>query len=110
MNRDMTITFFSNFLLHHQTPFCEAMVNHIGEGFRFVATKPVPAERLEMGYLNLENEPYAVNAYMDDASYQEAMRLGRESDVVIIGAAPYDFIEERLKENKLTFRYSERFF
>lgn len=110
MNRNMTITFFSNFLLHHQTPFCEAMVRHIGEGFRFVATEPVPAERLQMGYKNFEDEPYAVNAHKDDASYQEALRLGRESDVVILGAAPYTFIEERLQKNKLTFRYSERLF
>lgn len=106
----MTITFFSNFLLHHQTPFCEAMVRHIGDGFRFVATKPIPEERLEMGYENLEDAPYAVNAYRDEASYQEAMRLGYESDVVIIGSAPDVFIEKRLAENKLTFRYSERFF
>lgn len=106
----MTITFFSNFLLHHQTPFCEAMVRRIGDGFRFVATEPIPEERLEMGYENLEDAPYAVNAYRDEASYQEAMRLGYESDVVIIGSAPDAFIEKRLAENKLTFRYSERFF
>ena len=106
----MTITFFSNFLLHHQTPFCEAMIRHIGDGFRFVATQPIPKERLEMGYDDLEDTPYAVNAYRDDASYAEAMRLGYESDVVIIGSAPDTFIEKRLAENKLTFRYSERLF
>ena len=106
----MTLTFFSNFLIHHQTPFCEAMVRRIGDGFRFVATEPIPRERLEMGYSNLEDAPYAVNAYRDEASYQEAMRLGRESDVVIIGNAPDVFIEQRLAENKLTFRYCERFF
>lgn len=110
MNRNLTITFFSNFLLHHQTPFCEAMVRHIGEGFRFVATVPIPDDRLEMGYRNLEDAPYAVNAYKDDASYREALRLGRESDVVIIGAAPDVYVQERLKENKLTFRYCERYF
>ena len=106
----MTITFFSNFLLHHQTPFCKAMIRQIGDGFRFVATKPIPEERLEMGYENMEDAPYAVNAYRDEDSYKEAMRLGDESDVVIIGSAPDVFIEKRLAENKLTFRYSERFF
>lgn len=106
----MTITFFSNFLNHHQTPFCEAMIRRIGDGFRFVATEPIPQERLEQGYCNLEDAPYAVNAYRDEASYQEAMRLGAESDVVIIGSAPDTFIEQRMKDNKLTFRYSERMF
>lgn len=110
MKDNITITFFSNFLLHHQTPFCEAMVKRIGDGFRFVATEPVPQERLDMGYKNLEDAPYAVNAYQDEQAYQEAMRLGYESDVVILGAAPDTFIEKRLKDNKLTFRYSERFF
>ena len=110
MNSNITVTFFSNFLLHHQTPFCEAMVKRIGNGFRFVATEPVPQERLDMGYLNLEDAPYAVNSYIDEESYQEAMRLGYESDVVIIGSAPDEFIEKRLADNKLTFRYYERFF
>lgn len=106
----MTLTFFSNFLIHHQTPFCEAMVKRIGDGFRFVATEPVPQERLDMGYRDLEDAPYAVNAYKDDASYREAMRLGEESDVVIIGSAPDEFILKRMEQNKLTFRYHERFF
>ena len=86
------------------------MIRRIGDGFRFVATEPIPRERLEMGYENLENAPYAVNAYRDEASYNEALRLGFESDVVIIGSAPDVFIERRLAENKLTFRYSERLF
>ncbi|MBQ3418151.1 MAG: glycosyltransferase [Ruminococcus sp.] len=106
----MTVTFISNFLLHHQTPFCEAMVRRLGDGFRFVATEPIPEERLQMGYRNLEDAPYAVNSYKDDASYQEAVRLAEESDVVIIGSAPEEFVEKRIKDNKLTFRYSERFF
>ena len=106
----MTVTFFSNFLIHHQTPFCEAMIRSIGDGFRFVATEPIPRERLDMGYLDLEDTPYAVNSYKDEASYNEALRLGCESDVVIIGSAPETFIEKRLAQNKLTFRYSERFF
>ena len=110
MNNNLTVTFFSNFLLHHQTPFCEAMVKRIGDGFRFVATEPVPQDRLDMGYQNLEDVPYAVNAHKDNASYEEAMRLGYESDVVIIGSAPDEFIERRLADNKLTFRYSERYF
>ena len=50
MKNNFTVTFFSNFLLHHQTPFCEAMIKRIGDGFRFVATEPTPDERLNMGY------------------------------------------------------------
>ncbi|MBO4213223.1 MAG: glycosyltransferase [Clostridia bacterium] len=106
----MTVTFFSNFLLHHQTPFCEAMVKRLGDGFKFVATEPVPKERLDMGYGDLSRTAYCVNAYENEEEYKKAMKLGDESDVVIIGAAPYTFIEKRLKENRFTLCYSERFF
>lgn len=107
----MTVTFFSNFLLLHQTPFCEAMVRKIGKGFKFVATEKIPEERLAMGYEDLsKNTDYAINAYENELAFSEAMRLGRESDVVIIGSAPDVFIKDRLKQNKLTFRYCERYF
>ena len=106
----MTVTFFSNFLLHHQTPFCEAMVKRLGDGFKFVATEPIPKERLDMGYGDLSRTSYCVNAYENEEEYQKAMKLGDESDVVIIGSAPDEFIAKRLKENRLTVRYCERFF
>ena len=79
------------------------MVRHLGDGFRFVATEPIPQDRLDMGYKNLENAPYALNAYKSDEAYSEAMRLASESDVVILGSAPQTFIEKRLADNKLTF-------
>lgn len=107
---NLTVTFFSNFLLHHQTPFCEAMIKKLGDGFRFVATEPTPQERIDLGYRNLEDVSYVINSYKNEASYNEAMRLGCESDVVIIGSASDEFIQQRLSENKLTFRYNERFF
>ena len=110
MKNNITVTFFSNFLLHHQTPFCEAMIREIGEGFKFVATEPIPEERLKMGYYNYTGIPYVVYSYKNEEEYQKALKLGYESDVVIIGSAPDIFIEERLKENKLTFRYCERYF
>lgn len=107
----MTVSFFSNFLLLHQTPFCEAMVRLLGDGFRFVATERIPDERLAMGYEDLSHSAeYAINSYESPESNAEAMRLGLESEVVIIGSAPDVFIKERIEKNKLTFRYSERFF
>ncbi len=110
MTNKPTVTFFSNFLLHHQTPFCEAMVELIGDNFHFVATEEIPEERLSMGYHDYTKEPYAVNSYEGKEQYERAMALGRESDVVIIGSAPDEFIKQRLDEDRLTFRYSERYF
>ena len=105
------ITFFSNFINEHQIPFCNAMYNKTNGSFRFVATEPIWQERLDMGFQDQSDDfPYVIKSFESDQSYQEAMRLGSESDVVIIGSAPDVFIEKRLASNKLTFRYFERFF
>ncbi|KKB40904.1 glycosyltransferase family 4 protein [Bacillus thermotolerans] len=107
----MRITFFSNFLNHHQLPFCLEMYEKLGEDFKFIATEPIHAERLQMGYEDMSKKyPFSLNTYNDKKSYEKAVRLGTESDVVIIGSASDNFIRKRLKEDKLTFRYSERIF
>jgi glycosyltransferase involved in cell wall biosynthesis len=107
----MKITFYSNFLNHHQLPFCKEMYECIGEDFKFVATEPVPEERLNMGYHDMSTQyPFALNTYSSKKAYEEAIKLGNESDVVIIGSASKLFIENRLKANKLTFYYMERIF
>lgn len=104
-------TFFSNFLNHHQLPFCLEMSRLLGDGFRFVATEPIHAERLEMGYADMNKEyAFVVRSYENTNVFNDAMQLGYESDVVIIGSAPECFVKQRILENKLTFRYSERIF
>lgn len=107
----MKITFYSNFLNHHQLPFCIEMKKRFGEDFTFVATEPIHEERLIMGYEDM-NEKYSfvLNTYQSSENYEKALKLGLDSDVVIIGSAPDLFIKQRVKNNKLTFRYSERIF
>lgn len=105
------ITFFSNFINEHQIPFCEAMYKKTNGNFRFIATEPIAEERLKMGFKDRSDDfCYVVKSYESDDSYKKSLDLGTNSDVVIIGSAPDEFIEERLKQNKLTFRYFERFF
>ena len=105
------ITFFSNFINEHQIPFCNAMYKKTNGEFRFVATEPIWQERLDMGFKDQSDDyPYVIKSFESDGDYDEAIRLGYESDVVIIGSAPDVFIEKRLADNKLTFRYYERFF
>jgi glycosyltransferase involved in cell wall biosynthesis len=104
----MKITFFSNFLNHHQTPFCDEMYKILGSNFTFVSTEKIPELFLQNGYPDCTDYIYNLNSYLDEAHYQEALKLGMESDVVMIGSAPNIFIDQRLKENKHTFRISER--
>jgi glycosyltransferase involved in cell wall biosynthesis len=107
----MKITFFSNFLNHHQIPFCNEMYNILGNTFRFVATEPIYLERLNLGYKDAsKGYKYAVNSYESEENREYCLQLGYESDVVIIGSATEEFVAKRIKHNKLTFRYSERIF
>ncbi|MGM0792399.1 MAG: glycosyltransferase family 4 protein [Bacillota bacterium] len=107
----MKVTFFSNFLTHHQLPFCIAMHEILGEDFKFVATEPIHEERLQMGYEDMsEKYQFTLNTFTSNEKYETALNLGEKSDVVITGSAPDEFIKERLRQNKLTFRYSERIF
>ena len=88
------ITFFSNFINEHQIPFCNAMYKKTNGEFRFVATEPIWQERLDMGFKDQSADfPYVVKSFESGTGYAEAMRLGYESDVVIIGSAPDVFIE-----------------
>ena len=104
----MQVTFFSNFLNHHQTPFCDEMYKQLEGNFTFVSTEMIPESFLQNGYPDCTNYVYNLNSYIDENHYKKALKLGLDSDVVIIGSAPDIFIKERLKRNKHTFRYYER--
>ena len=107
----MRFVFLSNYLSIHQLPFCNYMYERLGDGFTFVATEPIKAERLTQGYSNMDcQHPYVVRAYEDDIQPQKAQQLIDEADVVVIGSAPFAFVQNRLREKKLTFLYSERLY
>lgn len=104
----MKVTMFSNFLNHHQSPFCDEMYKLLKENFTFVSTIKTPDSFIKIGYPDCSNYVYNLNSYLDDYHYQKALELGFDSDIVITGSAPEEFIKERIRLNKPTFRYSER--
>lgn len=107
----MKVTFYSNFLTHHQIPFCIEMQKRLGDDFKFVSTVKIFQWRLDLGFKDLDKEyNFVVRAYENEESREEAKRLALESDVVIIGSTTDELIEERLKLDKLTFRYRARVF
>lgn len=104
----MVITFISNYFNHHQLPFSTFMSKMNGVEYRFIATKPISEERTKSGWEDLNcSKRYIVRAY-ESAEY--ARNLVLESDIVIIGSAPDSYIVPRLRQGKLTFKYSERLF
>lgn len=108
----MKISFYSNFFTHHQLPFCQEMYKKYGNDFKFVSTEKINSERLSLGYKDMDNDyPFVLKAYESKEKHEEAMKLALDGDVVIMGSTPTDeYAKERLKQDKLTFRYYARIF
>ena len=102
-----TLTFFSNYYNHHQKALCDEFFAILGDGFKFVETMPMESFRAQMGW-GEDTPSYVIRSYESPEMEAVASKLAVESDLVIMGTAPEEYCENRLKENKLTFRYSER--
>ena len=108
----MKISFFSNYLTHHQIPFCLEMQKRDGVEFYFVSTEPMEEDRKQGGWEFNEEYPFEIKAYLSEEEKEKALKLAEESDVIIIGSAPEEYVSHRMKfaKNKLTLRYSERIY
>ena len=105
----MKVIFVSNFLTHHQVPFCIEMQKKLGDNFKFVSTVKIFKWRLDLGFKDLDKEyDFVVRAYENDETYSYAKKLVDESDIVIIGSTTDDLLIDRLKQDKIVFRYRSR--
>ena len=107
---NMKLVFITNLINHHQIPLADEFYRILGDDYKYIATMPLPEWLSKGGYDANIKRSYIVNEYESKESHQLAMTLAEEADVVIIGSASESFIKQRLNENKLTFRYSERYF
>ncbi len=98
----MKIVFVSNFLNHHQVPLSEEILDKVDE-FYFIATDNGNSQ----GYQKTENRDYLIDYSTDKLRAEKEIM---SADAVIFGACPDDLVEMRMKENKLSFIYSERIF
>lgn len=105
----ISVVLISNYLNHHQRPFCDRMYAMLGDEFMFISTSPISTERIQMGW-TVPLVPYELRAYEDEKKRKKAQTMALQADVVIIGSAPDSYIIPRLKARKLTFKYSERFY
>ena len=105
----MKVIFVSNFLTHHQVPFCEEMQKKLGNDFKFVSTVKIFFFFLYLGFKDLDQEyDYVVRAYESDEAFKEAKKLVDEADIVIIGSTTDDLLVDRLKQDKIVVRYRSR--
>lgn len=97
----MKVIFVSNFLNHHQIPLCDELQKRCDE-FWFIATEKGQSQ----GYQKSTEAEYVID-YETDKDLAERQIL--EADAVIFGACPDSLVDLRMKEDKLSFVYSERF-
>ena len=103
----MKIVIISNKITPHQVPIC----NELSKKHDFSFIETMNAEVSDTGwYANSSEYTYVIPYTQDKIINQEIKRKVIEADVVIIGSAPDSYIEQRLKDGKLTFKYSERFY
>lgn len=105
----MNIVFVSDIFHHHQKGVAEALYRLTNKQYCFITTSPMSEERKNMGFANEYPEYVFDVSDLSGEKWEKAQVIINEADVVVIGAAPLDLIKKRLREDKLTFIYSERF-
>ena len=103
----MHITFFSNFMSHHQLPLCLSLKKR-SSSFHFIASKPIPDKKLQIGYADMNSADFVVRAY-EKTAQAKIQALLLDSDIVIFGDGSEKYLPQRMAESKLSFLYTERF-
>lgn len=107
----MKCVFVSNYLTLHQVPFCEELYRSLKDDFYFVSSEPMSESRKNLNW-EIPKAPYELRPH----EYEQERALAEEfiasADVAIISgnANSYLGIKKRLKQGKLTFRFSERLY
>lgn len=99
----MKILLVSNFLNHHQIPFCEA-IRELCDEFYFIKTSPVQGE----AFVVSTAADYVLD-YCDLTQKDSIEALIKESECVIFGACPQNLIDIRDCSTKISFLYAERY-
>ena len=100
----MKIVFLSSYYNHHQAYLSQKLHDLTEGNYRFIASTCVSESRKKLGYSELTDD-FVISHDGTDDSIQGMID---SADVVMIGSAPEDWIENRKKAGKLIFRYSER--
>lgn len=104
----MKTAFVSNYINHHQIPFCNAMYRLLAGEFTFIQTERMEEHRVKMGWDSGQHPEY-VRCYYEEP---EACRsLIADCDMVIFGGTDDEsYIREWLAAGKPLIRVSERLY
>lgn len=102
------VVFVSNYLNHHQIPFCNSMYAFLKGEFVFVQTEPMEEERVKMGWNPELSFPYLMYYYQQP---KECKQLVQTADLVLFGGCDDEsYVEDRLRDRKPVIRISERLY
>ncbi len=105
----MELTFFMNYLNHHQVLVADLLYEKLGDQFCFVATQPVDLSEMKGGS-DYSSRPYCIIASKNREAHEYAMCLARNSQTCIFGANSLEYAIERANCNPqgLSFECAER--
>lgn len=104
----MKVCFVSNYINHHQIPFCNAMCRETGGEFYFIQTQPMEEERVRMGWQEKERPSY-VHCFYEEEEWCRQLIL--DCDVVLFGGCDDEsYIVDRLHAGRIVIRISERLY
>lgn len=105
----MKLTFYINYLNHHQVLVADELYRLLGDDFRFVATLPRNEKELKGG-ADYSTRPYCILAAESNSAYNEAMQLAVNAEVCVFGANSQTYAVARARQNPqgLSFEMGER--
>lgn len=107
----MRIAFISNFINHHQLPFCNALHKRLGEDFIFIQTEPMEEERKSMGWSDSSGSVSYVKSLFSEEEKALCLEWIENCDVLLAGwTSRTDLVIGRLESGKMTVRISERLY
>lgn len=100
------LVFVSNYINHHQIPFCNVLYQMLGERFCFIQTEEMEAERIQLGWNGADLPEYVICSYREP---EECRKRILESRVVLFGGVDEEaYIAPRLEAGLPVIRYAER--
>lgn len=108
MERETKFVFVSNYLNHHQIPFCNAMHELLAGSFVFIQTEPMEQERVQMGWEEQTGVLY-LRKYYEEPEYCKAL-IDSARVVFFGGCDDESYVEPRLRAGKTVIRCSERLY
>lgn len=108
MTDSVQFVFISNYINHHQIPFCNAMYELLMGEFVFIQTQPMEEERIRMGWQEGVSLPYLKLYYEEEDACR---KLIASCKIAFFGGTDEEcYITERLQSGKPVVRYSERLY